>query len=190
MAPLAPSGATIRVHVTGAVQSPGVYELRVGDRVLEALHAAGGATGEADDAAINLAQRVHDEQRLDVAARSPVREEHCTDVPGASNVAAPVRKFPAATGPSTQGTPTTSVADAELDALLSPSANPNGGARIDVNRATVAQLERLPGIGVVSAKQVATWRADNGPIRTVADLRAAGLTRAVLRKALPYLSLG
>ena len=67
--PLVPSGATIRVHVTGAVQSPGVYELRVGDRVQEALHAAGGVTVEADDAAINLAQRVRDEQRLEIPAQ-------------------------------------------------------------------------------------------------------------------------
>ncbi len=187
--PLVPSGATIRVHVTGAVQSPGVYELRVGDRVQEALHAAGGVTVEADDAAINLAQRVRDEQRLEIPARSPVREPTGTDAPDASNVNAPVRAVLAPTKAPAQGTPTKSVADAELEALLSPSANPEGGARIDVNRATVAQLERLPGIGAVSARRVATWRADNGPIRTVADLRAAGLTPAVLRKALPYLAL-
>jgi competence protein ComEA len=73
--------------------------------------------------------------------------------------------------------------------VVSPT-NPEGGARINVNQATVAQLEKLPGIGVVSAKKIAAWRTDNGSIRAVADLRAAGLTAAVLRKALPYLALG
>lgn len=193
--PMAATGATIRVHVTGAVQSPGVYELRVGDRVAEALRAAGGTTIEADDAVINLAQRVHDEQRLDV----PVRASSPTTYGAGTLVATPPIATPRpvitpsgalASGASAGGTPPSSGADAELDALLSPPVNPEGGARINVNQASVAQLEKLPGIGAVSAKRVMTWRAENGPFRTVADLRAAGLTAAVLRKALPYLALG
>lgn len=187
--PIAASGATIRVHVTGAVQSPGVYELRVGDRVAEALLAAGGVSSEADNSVINLAQRVHDEQRLEVPARAPSTAPTSISTPIKSMPLAPTRPDPAAGGASVSGGPTTSGADLEFDALLTPPANPEGGARINVNQATVAQLERLPGIGAVSAKRVATWRADNGPIRTVADLRAAGLTTAVLRKALPYLAL-
>ena len=193
--PMAATGATIRVHVTGAVQSPGVYELRVGDRVAEALRAAGGTTIEADDAVINLAQRVHDEQRLDVPTRASAPT---TDGVGALVATAPVSTprpviTPSgahAPGASGGGAPPSSGTDVDLDALLSPPVNPEGGARINVNQASVAQLEKLPGIGAVSAKRVMTWRAENGPFRTVADLRAAGLTAAVLRKALPYLALG
>jgi competence protein ComEA len=182
------SGATIKVHVTGAVQSPGVYVLSVGDRVAEAIRAAGGTTTEADDMMINLAQRVHDEQRLDVPTRAPASVpplatsvNPVTGVGPTGNAATPPR---ASSSASTQpGT------DAELNALLAPTLNPEGGARVNVNQASVAQLEKLPGIGAVSAKKLATWRIDNGPIRSVADLRAAGLTAAVLRKALPYLAI-
>jgi competence protein ComEA len=186
------------VHVTGAVQSPGVYELRVGDRVAEALRVAGGTTDEADHAAINLAQRVHDEQRLDIPARA---------YPHPQADGAPTNPHPqplprsagegrdAGARASLPATPSTSSGagegrDAEFDALVVSPTNPEGGARINVNQATVAQLEKLPGIGVVSAKKIAAWRTDNGSIRAVADLRAAGLTAAVLRKALPYLALG
>ena len=193
--PMAATGATIRVHVSGAVQSPGVYELHVGDRVAEALRAAGGTTIEADDAVINLAQRVHDEQRLDV----PVRAASPTTNGAGSVVATPPIATPRVVAP-TSGAPVSgatasgaappSGTDAELDALLSAPANPEGGARINVNQATLAQLEKLPGIGAVSAKRLVTWKAENGPLRTVADLREAGLTAAVLRKALPYLALG
>lgn len=63
-------GSPIRVHVTGAVVSPGVYELREGDRLLEALAAAGGPADNADAGNLNLARRVRDEERIEVPARA------------------------------------------------------------------------------------------------------------------------
>lgn len=52
------------VHVDGAVRFPGIHELRAGDRVADALAAAGGMTPEADRRQINLAQVVADGQRI------------------------------------------------------------------------------------------------------------------------------
>ena len=50
----------VPVYVSGAVGSPGVYWLREGALVAEALEAAGGATDEADLCTVNLAQRLRD----------------------------------------------------------------------------------------------------------------------------------
>lgn len=54
----------LRVHVTGAVLHPDVYWLRPGSIVKDAIGAAGGATGDADLVRINLAQELHDQERL------------------------------------------------------------------------------------------------------------------------------
>jgi competence protein ComEA len=62
-APL-PIGAPIRVEVAGAVANPGVYDLSQGDRIADALAAAGGATADADMAAINLARQLRDEEQI------------------------------------------------------------------------------------------------------------------------------
>ena len=51
----------IFVDVKGAVKKPGVYQMKVGDRVKDALDAAGGLTAEADSQKVNLAQRVEDQ---------------------------------------------------------------------------------------------------------------------------------
>jgi len=59
----------IKVYVTGAVASPGVYTFREGDRVIDAIAAAGGPTEEADLAQINLARRLRDEDHIIVPAR-------------------------------------------------------------------------------------------------------------------------
>ena len=52
------------VQVTGAVRSPGVYELPVGARVFEAVQKAGGMTDEAAAQSLNQAEEVSDGQMI------------------------------------------------------------------------------------------------------------------------------
>jgi competence protein ComEA len=52
------------VHVVGAVRRAGVYRLRAGRRVQDAIARAGGATAGADLQAINLAAKVADGQQV------------------------------------------------------------------------------------------------------------------------------
>ncbi len=61
----------VRVYVTGAVQRPGVYPLNDGDRWIDAVEAAGGATGDADLAAVDLARRARDEDTIFVPRLGP-----------------------------------------------------------------------------------------------------------------------
>src|SRR3954468_7068658 len=63
-APAIADGAPIRVHVTGAVQRPGVVPLRAGDRLADALTAAGGAATNADVEELNLARRLRDGEQV------------------------------------------------------------------------------------------------------------------------------
>ena len=69
--------AVIFVDIKGAVKNPGVYQMKVGDRVKDALDAAGGLTAEADSQKVNLAQRVEDQMLIVV---SKVGEE-VTEIP-------------------------------------------------------------------------------------------------------------
>src|SRR5919198_4910158 len=63
-----PAGAAL-VHVAGAVRRPGVYRLREGERVQDAVRRAGGARRGADLNAINLAAKVADGQQVVVPRR-------------------------------------------------------------------------------------------------------------------------
>lgn len=68
-ASLAPAaGAQVFVHILGAVERPGLYELREGDRAVDAVAAAGGFTAAADRAQLNLARFVVDGEQIYVAA--------------------------------------------------------------------------------------------------------------------------
>ena len=69
--------AVIFVDIKGAVKNPGVYQMKVGDRVKDALDAAGGLTDEADSQKVNLAQRVEDQMVIIV----PKVGEEATEIP-------------------------------------------------------------------------------------------------------------
>jgi competence protein ComEA len=58
------TAALLRVYVTGAVAHPDVYRLPPGSIVKDAIQAAGGASGEADLARVNLAQELRDQQQV------------------------------------------------------------------------------------------------------------------------------
>jgi competence protein ComEA len=63
-APASGSGVAIFVHVLGAVERPGLYQLHDGDRAVDAVAAAGGFTATADQQQVNLARRVADGEAL------------------------------------------------------------------------------------------------------------------------------
>ena len=52
------------VHVVGEVQSPGMYQLPIGARLVDAVFAAGGLTEEADNASVNLARELTDGEQI------------------------------------------------------------------------------------------------------------------------------
>ncbi|MFC0678242.1 helix-hairpin-helix domain-containing protein [Lysobacter korlensis] len=56
--------APILVHVLGAVAAPGLYELSEGERIVDAVAAAGGFAPDADQAALNLARAVADGEQV------------------------------------------------------------------------------------------------------------------------------
>lgn len=58
---------------------------------------------------------------------------------------------------------------------------------IDLNRATLAQLEELPGIGPARAREILDFREKSGPFERVTDLLALrGIGRKRFDKLRPY----
>lgn len=53
-----------------------------------------------------------------------------------------------------------------------PAPSPSGsGARVDLNTATLADLDALPGVGPVTAQRILDWRAAHGRFSSVDQLR-------------------
>jgi competence protein ComEA len=137
------------VYVCGAVRSPGVVRLPKGSRVADALELAGGATARAELAAVNLAALVADGQQILVPERAAL---------GASSSGA-VGLAPAA-GAAAGG----SAAGAGAGAAVT-------GGPVNINTASLEQLDTLQGIGPSTAQKIIDYRTANGPFATIDDLK-------------------
>ena len=54
--------------------------------------------------------------------------------------------------------------------LPEPESAPEAAPRLELNRATQAELEALPGIGAVLAERIVAWRSANGPFVSVEQI--------------------
>lgn len=168
----AAAAVPIRIRVTGAVRKPGVYTLRSGDRVYQAVRAAGGfAPGVALDA-IDLAGSLHKSGTVNVPRRG-LAAPPATLPPSMMPLPPPRRPTPlpppAATKPPMLVAPAPTVAGS---AALAPSppvvppADAAGGSKfshpedgtINVNTAGVPELQRLPGVGPLLAERIVSYR--------------------------------
>ena len=163
----APAGGTaartgpVLVHVSGAVQRPGLVTLSADARVGDAVDAAGGLTEDADGDRINLARVLVDGEQVHVPAEGEELPPAATGERGA----APGSDAPAGDG-------------GGLD--------PQG--RIDLNRATAAELESLPGIGPARATAIVDHREQHGPFGVPGDLRAvSGIGEATFQNLAPLI---
>lgn len=127
-----PTPALFVVHVSGAVDAPGVYTVHQGARVADVVALAGGAGANADLERTNLAAPVTDGQRLFVP-----------------RLGEPVPPVVAGTAPAVDGTP----------------AGP-----VDLNTATVAELEGLPGVGPATASAIVAYRDEHGGFSSISEL--------------------
>lgn len=138
----------IVVDVTGAVSNPGLYHLATGARVGDAIDAAGGFGPRVDvdrvGRELNLAATLNDGDQV----RVPSRDDP-SPAPGGG-----------AGGPGGPGG--------------SGAGGSGGGGLIDLNTASQAELEELPGIGPVTAQKIIAAREESA-FRTVDELRERGL---------------
>lgn len=138
------SGTSVVIHVIGAVKNPGVYELRLGSRILDAVKKAGGLSKDALPESINLAAEISDGQQIRIPRRGDKASIQTPEPP-------PGQEAATATGGIGGVTP---------------------GAKLNINTATGTELETLPGIGPALAQRIIEFRQSNGPFKNIGELDA------------------
>jgi competence protein ComEA len=140
-------GGRVTVHVAGAVRRPGVYVLPPGARVDDALRRAGGSRGRADLTAVNLAAKLEDGRQVLVPERAVAPAPA-----GGSSVAG---------GPAARGGPDTSAVPGSPSAPAAP---------VNLNTATLEQLDTLDGVGPGIAQRILDYRRQHGGFARVEEL--------------------
>ncbi|MBC7878743.1 MAG: ComEA family DNA-binding protein [Anaerolineales bacterium] len=146
----APTAAPIAVHVIGAVPRPGLYEFPEGARVQDAIDAAGGMLAEANVEALNVAALLEDGQQLDIPFNDGSE--------------------PAADDTSTFDLPS-SATETPTDDSGNNSEETNSDVElVNINTASLEELDTLPGIGPTTAQKIIDYREENGPFATLEDI--------------------
>jgi competence protein ComEA len=134
-----------KIDVSGAVKQPGVKELQAGDRVEDAIKAAGGFTDQADAnyiaISLNLAAKVQDGDKIFIPAQGQNADS------------------------ATIGNSTSSITGSNKS-VSSKSSTATVNGRVSINRSSAAQLDSLPGIGETYAQRIIAGR----PYTSVNDL--------------------
>mgnify|MGYP002514863472 CR=1 FL=1 len=151
----------IVVHVCGAVEHPGVYELKENSRVMDAVTAAGGLSEDADSEYVNLASILADEDKV----RIPTKEEVTMLSEGKiteSDIGVTNQKSSEITDENTDG----STSD-----------------KVNINTADSAQLCTLPGIGQTRAESILAYRREHGSFSKIEDImQVSGIKESSFQK--------
>ncbi|MCC9196468.1 helix-hairpin-helix domain-containing protein [Arthrobacter sp. zg-Y820] len=163
-----PVPSVLVIHVAGAVTHPGVVRVPSGSRTADAVDAAGGVMPEADLTAVNLA--------------APLQDGMMVVVPRVGEAAVPPPQEPASGADAGTGTGGSGTG--------SGSAAGGGAGLLNINTASLQELDSLPRVGPVIAERIIAWREDHGSFSRPEDIDAVpGIGEAMLAALLPLITV-
>ncbi len=173
------TAASIYVHVCGQVVTPGVYSLPEGSRVWDVVEAAGGFLPEAASQAVNLAMMVADGSKVTIPDETEAEESgfrwYETDGGKALTIGG------AAVGGSN---------DLGQEADTGNRGSVADG-RVDINRADVAALMTIPGIGQTRAEAIVAYRETRGSFGSIEEImQVTGIKDGLFAKIREYITVG
>ncbi|TLQ04968.1 transporter [Pediococcus stilesii] len=133
------------VDVKGAVKNPGVYEVKDGMRVIDAVEIAGGMTDSADRKNINMAQQLSDQQVIYVPVKGEMKD--------------------------TVAQQSENKASGGSAAEQNGSGSSKSTKLVNINSATKEELQSLNGVGEKKADQIINFREEQGEFKTIEDLK-------------------
>ncbi|MBP2057777.1 competence protein ComEA [Lactobacillus colini] len=152
---------TVTCDISGAVKHPGVYTLKNGARLNDLLAAAGGITKRANLKTVNRALLLKDQDKVYV----PYKGEKIESNASLTNA--------------------TSASSSEA-----ASSSNNASEKININTASVQDLQKLSGIGEKRAQQIISYREQNGSFKSLEDLtKISGIGEKTLAKLKDQLEL-
>lgn len=159
---------TVTCDISGAVKHPGVYTLKNGARLNDLLLVAGGVTKRASLKNINRALLLKDQNQVYIPHKGE-KVDNFTPTIGSSDTSTSA-SLPSSTSSSTSSTSTSE--------------------KININTASVQDLQKLSGIGEKRAEQIISYREQNGGFKSIEDLtKISGIGEKTFEKLKDQLEL-
>jgi len=161
----------IKVNIKGAVRNPGVYQLEENSRVEDAIIMAGGLSEDADTSIINLSKKLYDENVIIIYSKEEVRK-----IKNGNTIIQYIENE--CNCPSYENS-----ACINPDTFVNFDEDESTTGKVSINKATLAELQTLPGIGKTKAQAIIDYRSKNGLFKSVEDLKkVSGIGNATFEK--------
>lgn len=163
----------VKVDIKGEIVNPGIYSLSSSSRVIDVIEKAGGLTKNANTTVINLSKKIIDEMVIIIYSNNEVKEFAKTKEKEQHIQEYCIQKDENAL---------------KNDACITETTTTS--SKISINSATLEQLQTLPGIGESKAKDIISYREQNGPFKTIEDItKVSGIGDSVFAKIKDYITL-
>ncbi|MCX8131086.1 MAG: helix-hairpin-helix domain-containing protein [Clostridia bacterium] len=163
--PLPAATEEIKIYILGCVKNAGVVTLKKGQIIDDAIKAAGGATKEADLENVNLAYILNENTMLKILSKKERQFIHnsLNNTLEHSGNKSPEEGMQGVRIIKDRGEAVAGdIADAEN------SVEQKG--KININTATVSELDTLPGVGEKTANDIIAYREKNGRFKKIEDI--------------------
>ena len=145
---------SITIDIKGEVKTPGVYELPLNSRVIDAINISGGLTNKADTSDINLSKILKDENVIVISNKYSNQTTKYTKKETSVVNNASTSKDNVVSSSNSSDTNTNKTND-----------------KVSINTATKEQLMNLNGIGESKANDIIAYRNQNGLFKSIEDIK-------------------
>lgn len=143
-----------KVDIKGEILTPGIYTLKSNSRVIDVIEMSGGLTENADTSVINLSKKITDEMVIIIYSKSEVKDFEKTKEKEKTVQEKCIKK---------------DENSLKNDACITDSVKTSG--KVSINSATKEELMTLTGIGEAKAEDIIKYREENGPFKTIEDIK-------------------
>ena len=164
------------VDIKGAIKNPGVYKVDSNLTVNDVIKVAGGLTKNADTSIINLAKKITDEMVIIVYTKEEVKNSNIVDT-----VVKIVEKECVCPNIENDGCLNTEITD--------NITNTEDSKLVNINSATIDELQTISGIGESKAKNIVEYREKNGNFKSIEDIKnVEGIGESLYEKIKIYIT--
>lgn len=164
----------VRIDISGAVKKPGVYQIKEGSIVEDAIKLAGGITKDVSEndlaKQINRAEILSDGQKIIIPIKTSISESSQTFTTTTQEVESKVA------GSSTSKSTSTKAPDIQ--------------GKININSASLSELDKLPGIGPAYAQRIIDYRNSSGGFKSINEIEnVKGIGPKTFEKIKDYITI-
>lgn len=170
----------VHVDIKGAIKNPGVYELDSTKKIIDVVNLAGGLLDKADTSLVNLAKKVTDEMVVIIYTKEEIKDAKAKEelslkvndscvCPTISNDACLNNNGSSEKSKSSSNSKSTTTTKSD--------------EKININTATLEELQTLSGVGEGKAKAIISYREENGNFSSIEDiLNVSGIGESIYEK--------